>query len=136
MSAGYSGTPLIRKLGIKPGFYIHLIEEPDHFIDMISPLPEKCQILKHPEAGSVDYVHMFVTKQPDFDQYIKSAIPLIKKNGMVWVSWPKGSSSIITELNREKVRETLLRTDLVDVKVCAINDDWSGLKFVYRKDKR
>lgn len=133
-SAGYSGTPLIRKLGIKEGFRCRGIKAPEHFEELIGPLPEGARWI----AGrrEMDYVHVFATNQRELRDGTTKAKSWIHKQGTVWVSWPKGKSSIASEINREDVREVGLQSGLVDVKVAALDEDWSGLKFVYRLKDR
>lgn len=137
MSAGYSGTPLSKKLGIKEGFSILLINEPKHYFKLFTDFPEKINILKNQEAESADFVHLFCTSFKELTAVASSCKRSLKKNGALWVSWPKGSSNIQTDLKREPIREHLLAIGLVDVKVAAVDEDWSGLKFVYRlKDRK
>lgn len=137
MPAGYSGTPLSKKLGIKDGFSILLINEPSYYFKLFADFPEKINILKNPEAESADFVHLFCTFFNELTVLASSCKHSLKKNGLLWVSWPKGSSNIQTDLKRDPIREHLLSIGLVDVKVAAIDEDWSGLKFVYRvKDRK
>jgi len=136
MNAGYSGTPLAKKLGLKEGFQILLYDAPDYYFDLFSDLPENLEQLTIPASESADFVHAFLTTYEALKQqsvFLKSAL---KKNGMLWVSWPKGSSKIKTDLKRDMIRKHLLEVGLVDIKVAAVDEDWSGLKFVYRKKDR
>jgi len=136
VSSGYSKTPLFKKLGIKEGFSMLLVNEPEHYLQLFSDLPQNISIIKELDAESVDFIHFFVTSH---ETLIKDAIQFkkaLKKTGMLWVSWPKGTSSIKTDLKREPIREHLLKIGLVDIKVAAIDRDWSGLKFVYRTKDR
>ena len=133
--AGYSGKPLIIKLGIKPGFTICLINPPDNYFRILGELPKRVNIKKK-LSGESDFIHFFTGNKK---QYI-SKIPTLKKhfakNGMLWISWPKKSSKIPTDLNENIIRACALENGLVDVKVCAIDKNWSGLKLVYRLKDR
>ena len=135
MTTGYSGTPLAKKLGIKFGFQILLINEPEHYFDLFTDLP-KIDIIRYPDDQSIDFIHIFSTDLKNLEKDVLTYKPYLKKDGMLWISWPKGTSTIPTNLKREPVRELLLQLGLVDTKVAAIDEDWSGLKFVYRiKDR-
>lgn len=129
MPAGYSGTPLVRKLGIKPGHRIRLVNTPDHYLDLVGPLPDDA-VIAAATRGSFDFIHGFFTSQRDLSKRLGRLHAALKPAGMLWLSWPKGASSIETDLNREIIRELGLADGLVDVKVCAVDEDWSGLKFV------
>lgn len=134
-TAGYSGTPLGKKLGIKDEYVVLLVNEPSYYLKLFVDLPE-VQFVKSPATTSVDFIHLFSTSKEDFEKESKVLKPLLKKEGMLWVSWPKGSSKIETDLSRDYIREYVLAIGLVDVKVCAVDEDWSGLKFVYRLKDR
>jgi len=135
-TAGYSGTPLAKKLGIKEGFTVCLVNEPKHYATLFDILPEII-LVAEPAPKTIDFIHFFCTSIKVFEEqslYLKTRL---KSNGMLWVSWPKGSSSIPTDLSRDVIRSYLLKNGLVDVKVCAVDEDWSGLKFMYRiKDRK
>ena len=132
MPAGYSGTPLARKLGIKEGFSIWLQDAPAHYFDLFADLPKEIDVRTEADDESLDFIHVFVREEDRLVEYLERLKPLLKKNGSFWISWPKGSSKIKTNLKREPIRELGLAAGLVDVKVAAIDADWSGLKFVYR----
>ncbi|MEO1487596.1 MAG: DUF3052 domain-containing protein [Bacteroidota bacterium] len=136
MNAGYSGTPLAKKLGIKEGFQILLHNAPDYYFELFSDLPENLEQLEHPKSESADFVHAFLTTFEALEQQSVFFKSILKKTGMLWVSWPKGSSKMKTDLKRDMIREHLLEVGLVDIKVAAVDEDWSGLKFVYRKKDR
>lgn len=131
--AGYSGTPLLKKLGIKPGFRCLVLGEPQAYWDWLSPLPED---VKHATKGEVDFVHFFVKEKKAFEKQFKETKKVLKKDGMMWVSWPKKSSKVPTDLDENIICEFGLKNGLVDVKVCAVDDIWSGLKFMYRLTDR
>ena len=131
-TSGYSGTPLARKLGLKPGFTVLLYNQPDHYWDLFSDIPADLAIKDEPENQQFDFIHVFYTSLHALHEEAVKYKHALKKNGMLWVSWPKGSSKIQTDLKREPIREHLLSIGLVDIKVAAVDEDWSGLKFVYR----
>ncbi|MEM1258731.1 MAG: DUF3052 domain-containing protein [Bacteroidota bacterium] len=135
-TTGYSGTPLAKKLGLNPGFSIHLINQPDDYWKLFESLPEGIYEVEDRKKESVDFIHFFCSMKEDLEAHSKSCKSLLKKTGMLWVSWPKGSSKMVTDLKRDLIREYFLDLGLVDVKVAAINEDWSGLKFVYRTKDR
>ena len=136
MPAGYSGTPLLKKLGIKAGYQLLLINTPDHYIELLGELPQDCTILQTQEQSAADFIHLFCQTTEQLVLHAASAKACLKKDGLLWVSWPKGKSKIATDLKREPIREHLLDLGLVDVKVAAVDEDWSGLKFVYRLKDR
>ena len=136
MPAGYSTTPLAKKLGIKPGFKVLLQQEPAHYRALFSDWPEDVEVVEEAIPEGLDFIHLFVQRMADLEVAVPELMPALKKDGMLWVSWPKGKSKIPTDLKREPIREFLLASGLVDVKVAAIDEDWSGLKFVYRLKDR
>ena len=135
MAAGYSGTPLVKKLGIKPGIKALIIGEPKNYFDWINPLPEGTKFLKK-ATGEVGFVHLFVTTLKDFSKQFKDSKKILAKDGMMWISWPKKSSGMKTDLDENIIRDFGLDNGLVDVKVCAVDDTWSGLKFMFRLKDR
>jgi hypothetical protein len=133
--AGYSGKPLVQKLGIKPGFRIFVAGSPSDYDDLVSGLPPEVKIaakLKPP----LDMVHLFSTEASGLRKKLPACREAIAPDGMVWVSWPKKSSGVATDLTDNVVRDTGLSLGLVDVKVCAIDETWSALKFVIPKAQR
>ncbi|WP_027391247.1 hypothetical protein [Aquimarina latercula] len=136
MPAGYSGTPLAKKLGIKEGCTILLYNRPDHYWNLFSDLPDKIKELKMAKNEQADFIHVFCKTIIELEKIIPIYKTALKKTGMLWVSWPKGSSKITTNLKRELIRTHVLQIGLVDIKVAAVDDDWSGLKFVYRVSDR
>ncbi|MBK8292769.1 MAG: DUF3052 domain-containing protein [Flammeovirgaceae bacterium] len=134
--AGYSHTALVSKLGIKPSFKILIRDEPIDYWNWISPLPEGVLRLNKAQNEGIDFIHLFVTSNKIFEvEFLKLKIAL-KKQGLLWVSWPKKSAKVETDLDENKIRNFGLANGLVDVKVCAVNEIWSGLKFVYRTKDR
>ncbi|WP_242203887.1 DUF3052 domain-containing protein [Aestuariivivens insulae] len=134
---GYSGTPLAKKLGIKSGFKIVLVNRPKHYKELFADFPEDIIEVLEPKKEQIDFIHVFCVTLNDLKTQMVKLKPLLKKDGLIWVSWPKGASKIETELSRDIIRDYMLsEIKLVDVKVAAIDADWSGLKFVYRKVDR
>ena len=134
-SAGYSGTPLVNKLGIKPGMKIKLVNEPaGYFILLETNIQD--QLIKKNEMP--DIIHLFAKNQKEFESEMKKLKSFYKKNPTVtiWVSWYKKSAKIPTDLTEDVIRNYALKNDLVDVKVCAVSETWSGLKLVVPISKR
>ena len=133
---GYSGTPLEKKLGIKEGYSIQVLNSPKNYLDFFISYPNNVQISTTNEMVTVDFVHIFCTTEKELEEYFLVAKNNLKKTGMIWVSWPKKSSKISTEIDKFKVMEFGLKNGLVDTKVAAVSTDWSGHKFVYRTKDR
>lgn len=132
---GYSGTPLIKKLGVKAGMKVAYLDAPEGFDDTIGELPEGVAVARR-LGGSKDVVIVFVTARRDLERRLEALRKAIAPDGMVWVAWPKQASKVPTDVTEDVVREVVLPTGLVDVKVCAIDAVWSGLKVVIRKELR
>ena len=126
---GYSGTPLPKKLGIKDGFRVALLNAPADVKSELKSAFKKCSLLK-PAAGSLDFVFLFAKSRAALEAELASAARSLAPAGMLWISWPKRSSGIACDLDENVVRQRGLDTGLVDIKVCAVTDIWSGLKFV------
>jgi hypothetical protein len=128
--AGYSKRTLVDKLGLKAGMIARVIHAPSQYESLLQPIPPGVEFV-HDETPA-DFIHCFLTEcevlEAEFAHYKAS----LKMSGMLWISWPKGSSKIPTDLNENIIRDIGLKNGLVDVKVCAVDEDWSGLKFVYR----
>lgn len=133
--AGYSGTPLAQKLGIKPGYTILPIGAPKDYRDWLGDLADVSFVTK-PSKASADMVHLFVTSLGELDRQLPLARKAMKTDGMLWVSWYKKSAKIPTDVTENAIRNRALKTDLVDVKVCAVTEVRSGLKLVVRKKLR
>ena len=127
--AGYSGTPLLKKLGIKPGFRMYVHDAPEKYFDWLHPLPDDLEVTDR-LAGKLDFIHVFVRDYKTFCRILTKSREHLKSDGMVWVSWPKKASGVVTDLNENRIRDFGLTEGLVDVKVCAVDETWSGLKFV------
>lgn len=129
-SAGYSGTPLVKKLGIRAGMRVALVGAPEHYPRLLGELPA-VRVLGRP-GKQMDLVHAFATRARELDRKLPGWKAALADNGTLWISWPKKTSELETDLTREVVRAAGLACGLVDVKVCAVDEDWSGLAFVYR----
>ena len=128
-TAGYSGTPLEKKLGIKDGAVIRLINEPSYYKDLFSSLPEALTITDD-KTIKKDMIHYFVKDKKKFIVDMYDLKTELKENGMLWISWPKKSSKIEHDMNENDIRIIGIQIGLVDIKVCAVDADWSALKFV------
>ena len=133
--AGYSGKPLIQKLGIQPGFCIFVDGAPAAYGDIVGKLPAGVTVAARLKAP-LDMVHVFATEAAGLAGRLRRYRAAIAPDGMIWVSWPKKSSGVATDLTDVVVRDTALPLGLVDIKVCAIDEIWSGLKFVIPKHQR
>lgn len=133
-SAGYSGTPLAKKLSLKDGMRVWFDGMPDSVLAEIA-MPHLEQLAAS-EAG-LDAAHIFVTERADMEAKLVLLRPLLQPAGFIWVSWPKKASKVATDIAEDTIRAVILpSTDLVDVKVCAVDAVWSGLKLMVRKDRR
>jgi hypothetical protein len=134
VTAGYSGTPLAQKLGLKPGLRSWREGMPASVAGEIGETG--IVLLPAPEAP-IDAAHIFVTAYADMETKLAALRPLLAPTGFIWVSWPKKASKVPTDISEDRIRDAILpATDLVDVKVCAIDATWSGLKLVIRRDRR
>lgn len=133
---GYSGPPLVRKLGYKPGVVALLIGAPADYRTWLTDLPDDITFANAPLAGSVDLVHLFSTRLNDLQEQLACARSAMKSDGAIWVSWPKKASRVPTDVTEDVIRRLALASDLVDVKVCAVTETWSGLKLMVRKALR
>lgn len=134
-TAGYSHNPLNQKLGLKPGFRIAVINAPDRYWDLVHPLPDGASVFGG-RARRLDFVHMFAERRAELARALSKLIARIKPEGMIWVSWPKRTSGVPTDITEDVVRELALPLGLVDVKVCAVDETWSALKLVIRVEHR
>ena len=135
MTAGYSGTPLARKLGIKAGLRILAINAPENYLELLDPLPAGVEITNQ-DSGVFDLVHLFTNGRDDLFARLAESVREIKQDGSIWVSWYKKAAKLPTEITEDTVREAAFPLGLVDVKVCAVDEKWSGLKLVIRKENR
>lgn len=130
--SGNSGTPLVKKLGIEEGHRMLALDAPTNYWDLLGELPANVDVKSPATRARLDFVHLFARESRDLQRRIESAKRRIRADGMVWVSWPKRSSGVETDLDANEVRRVGLSAGLVDVKVCAVDETWSGLKFVIR----
>jgi hypothetical protein len=135
MAAGYSGTPLARKLSLKDGMRVWWDGMPISVRDEIASEGMQLELLQTRETP-VDAAHIFVTERADLESKLNQLLPLLDSAGMIWVSWPKKASNVPTNIGEDAIRDIALPLGLVDVKVCAVDDIWSGLKLVVRRQNR
>ena len=133
--AGYSGTPLPKKLGISDGTRVYVAGAPASFSDLLEPWPAGAILVERIDART-DIVHLFDKNRASLDKSIRAALKKLKPDGVIWVSWPKKASKIPTDITEDTIRDIALPLGLVDIKVCAIDETWSGLKLVIRKENR
>jgi len=131
MAAGYSTTPLFKKLGLKEGFFVKVIHPPGNYKALLGEFADTLQF-ENKSTADLDVIHLFTNSVAELEKLLPELKMQIKKNGSIWVSWYKKSAGQPTELTENIVRETALAMGLVDVKVCAVDENWSGLKLVYR----
>ena len=132
---GYSATPLNKKLGYKAGFRVCIKGTPGDYHQLIEPLPDGVSISTR-FRQDVDLYHFFTKKRRELEDTLPKLLPIIRRDGMIWVSWPKKASKVRTDVTEDVIRAVCLPLGLVDVKVCAVDDVWSGLKLVIRKELR
>jgi hypothetical protein len=136
MAAGYSKSSLVHKLGIKDGFKVALVDAPENYAHILGKLPGNVQVSRSARR-ELDFIQFFCMSKQNLEEKFPSLKSALSPKGMLWISWPKGASAIETDLNENVVREIGLKHGLVDVKVCAVDETWSGLKFVFRvKDRK
>lgn len=134
--AGYSGTPLVKKIGIKSGDRLLFCNEPSDFQKILGELPEDVTVSRKVN-GLVNVVILFTDRQTHLEKNFRTLAKTLEQNGMLWIGWPKKASGVPTDLNEDMVRKIGLANGLVDTKVCAIDETWSGLRFVIRlKDRK
>lgn len=133
--AGYSGTPLAKKLGVKAGAEILLVDEPPEYLSWLAPLPEGVKFVSK-VSKSTDLIHLFVVSKKKLEAALKRYRKEIKSDAMIWISWPKKAAKVETDIVEDTIREIALPLGYVDVKVCAVSEVWSGLKLVIRKELR
>jgi hypothetical protein len=126
---GYSTTPLAKKLGIKPGFHINLVHAPEHYFELFTDMPADI-IIEDDIDTKKDFIHFFTKKDEELIKLLPSLKKQIKPNGIIWVSWPKKASKVITDITEDNIRNYAIKIGLVDIKVCAVDEVWSGLKLV------
>lgn len=133
--AGYSGTPLAKKLGIEAGMAVCAIEAPAGYRELLAGLPAGVEFVSK-VSPATDIVHAFASRKANLLDVLRACRTALKPDGMLWVSWPKKASKVPTDITEDTIRELALPLGFVDVKVCAVDDVWSGLKLVVRKELR
>ena len=133
--AGYSGTPLAKKLGLKAGFHIKLVNAPEYYFSLFTDLPADIHI-QDDDLSSLDFIHLFTNIEEEYFNKLPDLKKQLKHDGMIWASWPKKSSKIVTGITEDKIRNFAIKIGLVDIKVCAIDESWSGLKLVIQVKDR
>jgi len=133
--AGYSKTPLAQKLGIKPGAKVAALAAPAGYRKWLAPIPAGVSFTDKAAAGS-DFVHLFVTERKTLEKELKRLRKLLDDAGVLWISWPKKSSGVATDITEDVIREVCLPLGFVDVKVCAVDETWSGLKLMVSRENR
>ena len=132
---GYSGTPLARKLGINPGSSVFVDGAPMAYEQLLAPMPEGARVQSAMDS-STDVVHLFSTSRTELAAALRRTLRQLRPDAAIWVSWPKKASRVPTDITEDAIRELALPLGLVDIKVCAVDDVWSGLKLVLRKELR
>jgi hypothetical protein len=135
--AGYSGTPLPKKLGIREGDRLLLLEAPDEFGALLGVLPASVSVSSRLTGkGQFEVILLFMTRLSELQRRFRALIPRLNPSGGFWVAWPKKASGMPTDITEDRVREVALPAGLVDNKVCAIDETWSGLRCVIRRENR
>jgi len=134
-NAGYSGTPLVKKLGIVAGMRVHLRSAPADYPALLGDLPEGVTLLKQLK-GTLNFIQLFVTERSVLETELPRSMEALDRDGMIWISWPKKASKVPTDITEQTIRDVALPMGLVDIKVCAVDEVWSGLKLVVRKELR
>jgi hypothetical protein len=133
--AGYSGTPLVQKLGIKAGATVTLIGPPANYRKLLGKIPAGVKFSKKASHG-MEFGHLFTKSRSDLDAILKELRGKIADSGTLWISWPKKSSGVATDITEDVIRAVALPRGFVDVKVCAVDETWSGLKLMIRRGNR
>jgi hypothetical protein len=133
--AGYSNTPLAKKLGIGENSRIFLSDAPQNYLRLVAPIPKGTQIVRK-VGEDTDIIHLFTAERSRLAALLRSSLANMRPDAAIWVSWPKKSSKVPTDITEDTIRAVALPMGLVDVKVCAVDEIWSGLKLVVRKENR
>ena len=135
MPAGYSGTPLAKKLGFKPGLTVAAVAAPANYRKLLAPLPDGVT-LGEKVGKTTDIVHFFTTSKAELANQLLAWLKVLPTDAAIWVSWPKKASKVPTDITEDTIRAVALPLGLVDIKVCAVDETWSGLKLVLREERR
>jgi hypothetical protein len=133
--AGYSGTPLPQKLGIKPGMIVVAIDPPENYRKLLGEIPSGVNFATRP-VGNTKFVHLFAARRGELARQLSLLRRKITEDAAIWVSWPKRSSGVATDITEDVIRSVALPLGFVDIKVCAVDDTWSGLKLMIRRENR
>jgi hypothetical protein len=133
--SGYSGTPLPQKLGFGPGTRLFLHAPPQNYHELVAPLPAGVRTSAHIDRDT-DLIHLFATRATELRRVLREALGAMRPDAVIWVSWPKRTAKVATDITEDVIRRLALPMGLVDIKVCAVDDTWSGLKLVVRKARR
>jgi hypothetical protein len=133
--AGYSGTPLPQKLGIKPSTIVVAIDAPENYRKLLAPIPSGVNFATRP-VGNSKFIHLFATRRSELEKQLSILRQKIAEDAAVWVSWPKKSSGVPTDITEDVIRAVALPLGFVDIKVCAVDEIWSGLKLMIRRENR
>jgi hypothetical protein len=133
--AGYSGTPLPQKLGIKEGMRIITLNAPEHYRTLLEKLPDDVEFSNKRQAEA-QFIHFFVTRRSVLEKELVRLRKTLASDGILWISWPKKSADVKSEVTEDMIRQVALPLGLVDVKVCAVDKTWSGLKLMIRRELR
>jgi hypothetical protein len=134
-TTGYSGTPLTKKLGFKERSLVLLIDAPKDYAQLVAPMPTGVQFISKP-SRNVDIAHVFVSRRSTLSKHLSKLRETLDVQASIWVSWPKKTAKVPTDITEDTIREVALPLGFVDIKVCAVTDVWSGLKLVLRKELR
>jgi hypothetical protein len=135
VTTGYSGTPLAKKLGIREGTVVQVINPPPNYAALVKPLPSGAAI-RRSVSRAPSFVHVFCTKRAELAKHLKQLRKRITQDGTLWISWPKKASKVATDITEDAIRAECLPLGFVDIKVCAVDETWSGLKLVIRVSER
>jgi len=135
MSTGYSGTPLAQQLGIKPGGVVCMSHAPRGFTSLLEPLPEGVRFVRKVSADA-DIAHVFTTSKAELAKELAALRKTLRSDAAIWVSWPKKAAKVPTDITEDTICALALPLGFVDIKVCAVDETWSGLKLVVRKELR
>jgi hypothetical protein len=135
MAAGYSGTPLVRKLGLAEGWRVAVLGGPGHLEQLLGELPPGLRIVRR-LSGELDAAWLFVVTRRELERRLPPVLAHLPQDGTLWISWPKRASGVATDVNENVLREVVLPTGWVDIKVAAIDETWSGLRFALRRERR
>jgi hypothetical protein len=135
MSAGYSGTPLVRKLGLRPGWRLAVLQGPEGLDELLGELPPGLRIVRRLGDG-IDAAWIFVVARAELERRLPGVLRRLPPEGTLWISWPKRSAGVSTDITEHVLRAVVLPSGWVDIKVCAVDETWSGLRFALRRDLR